>query len=460
MSTVTQIEEVRKAMAEADKAIDAGAVQAKAEELVKKALEKQDALVKSEGQKKGAQFRAENDRAYADGVPELAGEDPLLRKSNDPRILDFQTWNDRMLIVQNVMGGVAKKNGYRYDVRKSREYRSGVDRFGDLLRKASSGMNNATAGQGYEWYPTMFSSRLFDAIRLERAVPALFEQITMPAPVYTAPVNLGNLSVIKLSETTEDDATAMAASSPTTGVFTLTAKKMGRRVPVSDEATEDSIVALVPFLESQFRNAVATGIEDAIINGDVTATHQDASVAATSVQRLWRGLRKQAIANSLTLSAANNPPSDSYLMQAQQKMGKYGARPSEQALILSPRGYIAGRQAITAIRTKDVSDQATIDKGVWTKWGGVDVIVSELMRDDLNESGLYDLTNQSWGAAIFVNRRGWVLGERRKVTLRSWEKIETEQLMLTVSWRGDFAPVYGTSSAVCAYLYYMKIGKS
>jgi HK97 family phage major capsid protein len=447
-------EEFLRAKAELDKAIDSKFSTEAIDTLMKKAMEKSKALV---SEKRENIFRAEND-AVSFGS---ADKDIIRKSSSNEKVINFQRWNDEMYLVKKLMTRKYRSEGMRYDLRKSKRYQQGVSQHREIL-KVISGLNNQTTNQGYEWVPTQMSARLFDLVRLARRVPQLFEMIPMPTPTFTPPFVLTDLVAKKLAETTADDPTTrVAAGSPKTSSFTLTAVKMGIRVPYSDEINEDSIVAMEPLLTKQFAIAIASGQESCIIKGDITAKHMDSDVTASDdVNRCWKGLRKHCLANSYTTSAANNYLSDAYLMAAQVIMEKYGVNPLDQALLVSPRGYISGRQAITQIRTKDLSDQATIENGIWTKWGGVPVIPTEFMQDDLDETGINQLTTKSYTAAVLVNHRAWVLGERRKVTIRAFEDVVNEQMNMTVTWRGDFQSIFGSTAKSASMLYYVKNGKS
>jgi len=419
-----------------------------AEQAIKVAIEKHTEAVKADNGRQIASFAAQNDEAAHGEID----RDVITKSTRREDVIAFQKWSDDCYILRKILG----RKGI--DFRSTKKYQQGVRKHQPILKA----LYTTQVGGIYEWIPTEMSAQVIDAIAMERLVTGLFDTIDMPTPTYTPPTDLSDTEAYLLTEeTTDDPTTGIKAGTFVSSSFSLTAKKLGLRFPISEEAVEDSITPILGRINARCVRAVARARENAILNGDITATHQDADVTTAmsySAQRAWKGLRKHALANSLTVSFANNIPSDAYLMQVQLKMGKYGVNPKQQALILGMRAYIGARQNITAIRTADQwgGTDSAFRTGAFAVWGGVPVIVSELMKENLNASGVYDLTTQAYGSVLLVNRSAWVNGERRKITLKSTVN-DMDQQKVICTWRGDFASIYGSAATSCALGYYVKV---
>ena len=114
----------------------------------------------------------------------------------------------------------------------------------------------------------------------------------------------------------------------------MTAKKMAVRVITSTELGEDSIIPALPYIKNKISTAIATAIDDCILNGDTSSTHQDTNVTlAYDHRKAWKGLRYYALNCSTTASydggtAAITPEK---LMGTRALMVKYGVNPNELA---------------------------------------------------------------------------------------------------------------------------------
>ena len=116
--------------------------------------------------------------------------------------------------------------------------------------------------------------------------------------------------------------------------MTLTAKKLGALTVFSEEVSEDSIIAIIPFLRNKLGNAIANSVERAILDGDVTATHQDFDVtAATDARKAWPGIRKDCIAGASTYDFGVAPITASDFLTLRGKMNDAYSEDSEHSPI-------------------------------------------------------------------------------------------------------------------------------
>jgi len=194
------------------------------------------------------------------------------------------------------------------------------------LRKA---MDTATTEEGLEWIPTGFSSELIQKVKLALKVAALHGRIVMPTNPFKLPIDGADAIAYLFSESTSDTSSKITASTPGTKNVTFDAVKLACRVLVSTELEEDSVVAILPLLRDKIVQALAEAQENATINGDTAATHQDSDVtAATDTRKAWDGYRKVALAGAkVSLSTFNITG----LRAVRTAMGKYGVNPNNLA---------------------------------------------------------------------------------------------------------------------------------
>lgn len=360
----------------------------------------------------------------------------IIEKSDSPAIREFQNANDDVYILSKILDCPPQelKAWQKFNTKHSD------------LRKA---MDSATASEGLEWIPTDFSAELIDRVRLERKVSALFSEINMPTDPYKIPALTSDSTAYLVSEQTGDDpavdARTFTASKPATTNHTMNAIKLGIRTNFSLELEEDSIIPVMSEIKRNMGIEIATALEDAYVNGDTTGSHMDANVTSAADRRkAWDGLRKAAqSANNTSLATFNLDN----LRAMRAKMGRYGVAPSKLAYVCSMRTYVKNFLSLDEVQTLEVyGPQATVLQGELARLDNIPIIVSELLLDDKNASGVNDATTADKGVLILCYRDGFLGGQRRKVTLKSFEDIQNDQIALVTSWRGAFMYKYAVAT--------------
>lgn len=373
----------------------------------------------------------------ADKVAPLARRDPA-------DVAEFQARADDLLILSTIL---------RRDPRETDFYAQ------EYLPALRAAMDTQTAGEGQEWVPTELSSMFIERVNLPLRVAALFPTIQMPTPTYEVPASgVSRRRTGKAAEQTADTGQAkFKAVTPGTRKVTLSAVKLAGRVLVSREAQEDSIIPMLPFIQEELRDYIAADLEDAIINGDTTATHQDSDVTdADDPRKLWNGLRD--IAASLTgarIDGGDTKLAVADLRANRKAMGKYGIAPANLAHIVSIAGYIDLLDDSSVLTLDKYGPNATILSGELARVDNVPVIVSEYVRDDLNATGVHDGVTETQTIAITAHTRGFFRGQRRGVTVEILRELyaESDQDAVIASIREDFKPRYPTTENVVALTY-------
>lgn len=352
----------------------------------------------------------------------------------DDKITYLRRKNDDILIVSQILG---------VDPRETKTYQNFV--------KSEKALYSTGSGVGDEWVPTGYSADIYDKIRLSLKVAALHPSVNMPTNPYIPPLLTSDLTGYLVSERTGDDDTLTAgyrvpASNVGTSNFTLSAKKLAGRCVFSEELSEDSIIPIMPLVRSNIVIAIATAIEKAIINGDTDTTHMDSDITgATNAQKAWDGYRKLTQSAAKVSLATFNGDN---LMAIRKAMGKYGADSANLSVVTGISGYIQmlnlrDSQNNALVTTLDkYGPTATILSGELGRVYGMPIVVSEHMRENLNAAGVYDGTTTTKTAVLIVYRPGFLIGNRRGLTIKSAEDITTDQTVLVATQRLAFSNIY------------------
>lgn len=313
------------------------------------------------------------------------------------------------------------------------------------LRKA---MDTQTAQEGWEWIPTQFSRDIIERVKLALKVAALFGRFPMPSATFRFPAQGADAVAYMTPESLVDEATKIQASTPRTRRVTFDAVKLAARVLFSEEMEEDSIVPVLPYIKDRLVEALAIAEEQATVNGDLLpGPHQDIDVVSPLDARWgWNGLRwwarncgGGAQVNLGTFNTAN-------LRRIRRVMGVYGVDPSRLAWVTGICGYNFMMNNLDVLTVDRYGPQATILKGELAKFDGVPIIVSEYVRDDLDATGVYSGAGNVRTIIILVYKTAFLFGDRRRVTLKTKEDIETDQTIGVVTQRLDFEGLYNCTT--------------
>jgi HK97 family phage major capsid protein len=323
------------------------------------------------------------------------------------------------------------------------------------------GLTTGSAGSGFELIPSDLSGELMTRLYLESQLAAEFvsSEVDMPTNPFMFPLTTTRTNFYTGSEAPGSDPTQ---STPGTDDITLNATKLIGLSEYSYEADEDSIIAVLPMLLENMSSGAADALEGAIINGDITATHQDSDIHAVAGHhaKLFRGLRKHCIAGVSRLittgglSAAN-------IAAMRKQMGKYGIRPRDLMLVVGPAGYnkiVTLDETLTFEKVGNTA-AARILTGEAASIYGIRIVVSSQVREDLNATGVYDGTTTTNGSALLVHRPSWLQGVRRGFTVEVDVDKKRQINSVIASFRRAFvckeptAPTVAIPTAVLAYGY-------
>jgi HK97 family phage major capsid protein len=356
-------------------------------------------------------------------------------------VLEFQKQADHLYLASKMTGiPISKMQSYGRFQRFIEE---------SELKKAMTDSSQAN------WVPTQMSAEFYNLIQLALKIAPLFGEVVMPRSPFEIP-RKASFSTATL----KTEASNATESSVGAGKMTLTAKTIVDFLQVSYELDEDAAFAVAPMVRDDAVNAIARGIDNAIINGDTTGSHMDSDVVlAYDVRKAWKGLRKYCLQQAWATDI-NTFNSDTVL-GLRGSMAKYGADYSQLAWIAGPKVNVkmlnlkdsANNRIYLELGTPG-APVANLVPGQVGVLSGSPVIVSEFAREDLSTLGVYDGSSTVRGTMLLVRRDAWTKGVVRRVMVETFRDIVAQVNKLVVSTRMDFQPKYDVTTEKIAWLGY------
>ena len=298
-------------------------------------------------------------------------------------------------------------------------------------------INTGQTNYGAEWVPDLWSSDLWRTIRFENRVLSLMNVIDMPSDEYIIPVEYSDPTVYRVPQT-EDDSQFNPSSSPVTSSkvgtdnVTLSAKKLGIRVPFSREQEEDSIIRIVPYLRQTMLRVIEEAIEYDILHADPTAeatgniNRSDAEVTSAALDHWTLGFDgichlPLVEKTNLLVNQAGADPDLTMLHSLRLKLGAvYQARLDDLVYISEPVTATKMVGTIDEILTVDkYGPRATILTGQVGSLFNIPIIVSAQLKqaDDADGKLSNTASNNTYGRVLLFHRPSWRVGFRRRVKM-------------------------------------------
>jgi len=299
------------------------------------------------------------------------------------------------------------------------------------------------SGSGADLIPSDLSSDLMMRMYLESQLASEMQasEIEMPTPVFKFPLTTTRPNFYVGSENPGSDPTS---SEPGTDSITLDSKKLIGMSEYSYEADEDAIIAILPMLQESLAAGAADAYEGALINGDTTGTHQDSDIHAVSGHhaKLFKGLRKYAIAGSLTKDISTGKINATNIIAMRKMLKRWGVKPRDLMLLVGPQGYndLIGLEETLTFEKVGNPAAARILTGEAGSIMGIRIVVSAQVREDLNASGVYDGTTMTKGSVLLVHRPSWISGVRRGFTVEVDVDRKRQVNSVVASFRRAFVP--------------------
>jgi len=318
---------------------------------------------------------------------------------------------------------------------------------------------SATPGSYLDF--TLLSSQLIGMVEEGAKVAPLFPKITLSRAKQDFPAFRGDTKAVlgggvspaipqvdHSGITSNPYGTATAFLQPTLGNIGFDAEHCLGFLAYTDDQLEDSVVPILPMLREQAAVMISRAIDDAIINGDVTATHMDSSRTAPAFAKAWYGLRYAALADHSTDLTHSIASADfNTLMQGAPAisftggMGKYAADPSKLVCLLNVLDWLKLGVDATLLSVQNVGlDRAGIREGVVQIVHGIPIHLSEFVPRDLASTGVYSATPTHAVMILFRPDRWW-LAQKNQIDIETVRVPAALGNWIQADVRVDFQPL-------------------
>lgn len=335
-------------------------------------------------------------------------------------------------------------------------------------RSIKAGVEKANfdgSGVGAELIDDQFLRELHMEFEVPTVVRSLFAETQMQSGTLLAPrVNRGGRPYIKGIVTSDIvGAGQYPASTVQTGQSTITAKGLACRYVLDEELVEDSAILLLPAMQRMISKDLRDAVEDALINGDSSATHQDdiadwnirdrwgstpALGGSNDHRKLWKGLRRQAYDRVTTYDFSNSATAAKILAMF-SKMAEFAV--SDKVLIVSPEVMFEHLMGLEQVITLEkFGPNASILNGQLASIFGTPIVVSRFLSSDLNANGKYTGSGTTSGM-VLVSRESYQIFSRRGVNLVQEQDITTGAYNMVATERLTFDTLDASATKNVAY---------
>lgn len=358
---------------------------------------------------------------------------------------DLQQWNDRVIIVSEIMKRHPSELGIY------RKFREGQTE----LAKA---LDTATGGKGLDWMPEQFSAEFIQRMESNYQIANTLQHVIIPRGVdkLKLPAAGTAASIYKLTGSSADDIAKIQATTPGTRNVELDPVKIGARVEVESDMDEDSAIAVSDYVRDELNLAAARGIDDICLNGDTRTTGMiDSDVtSAADARKSWDGFRRMTLAAAKVNTADVVNVANFRLMWSKLQSGihQYG-QPEDLVLLAELNGYLKLVVLSEVLTMEKFGGRATVATGALTEIFGMALQQTSRVRSDLNASGVYDGTTMTYTIIQVFNKRAFVIGDKRAITVKSDDDIETDRMKFVITARLCLKSKYDATQPVTAQLY-------
>jgi HK97 family phage major capsid protein len=327
-------------------------------------------------------------------------------------------------------------------------------------------MDTGEPGYGQQLVGAQYVGELWAAARPDSRVFALLNSFEMTAPTTYLPVEVDIPEMLFVSEATANNTPNMATVKTGSNRVQVNAKKFAIHQMWSGEMEEDSIIPFVPFLRMQAAKALAHYSDSVVINGDETnaATGNinlvDADPPDTKHYLATDGIRHVALVDNTgngldvagTVSLETFRQLRSRMIDAANLVDwGHPTDPNDLVFVADPQ--TADRIALLdeVIAANLTRPNPNVLAGEVARVIGHPV-VSSIAVPLTNAAGMVSnvAANNTKGQIVAFNRRGFVVGWRRRVKLESERLPATDQTRIVYTLRmglGRFTPT-GAASAI------------
>jgi hypothetical protein len=190
----------------------------------------------------------------------------------------------------------------------------------------------------------------------------------------------------------------------------------------------------------------AQTIDDLIVHGDTESAatgnvnSDNGAPAAGSFYLSMNGLRKFAVVtNTGQTSNVAAALTSANFNTIRALLGRYGARPSDLAIVTGTSTYLAMLTIAEVITLEKYGSNATVLQGELGRFYNIPIILSEAIAtrswDKVEADGKSNTTVGTLGWLVLFNRNHWTAGFRRDFQIESFRDIQKDMNILVASFR-------------------------
>lgn len=327
--------------------------------------------------------------------------------------------------------------------------------------------DTAESGFGAQLIGAQYVSELWDAPRRLGRVAPLINTFEMTDPTAYLPVEASLPEMLFVPESTLNNSPNYATVKTGSNRVQVDAKKFVIHQMWSGEMEEDSIIPFVPFLRRQAANSVAHYLDSLVLNGDNTNAGtgninlDDADPADTKHYLAYDGIRHAAlvdnVANAVDVAGAYTYD---HFLNIKAKMLDYTnlmdwghpVSPDDLVYVCDPESADKISSLDEVLTVDKYGPGATVLNGELARIAGRHPLISSIAVPKTEADGKVSTTaaNNTLGQTVVFNRRGAVMGWRRRVMVETERIPATDQTRIVYSLRngfGRFSPT-GASSGI------------
>lgn len=318
-----------------------------------------------------------------------------------------------------------------------------------ILPSITKAFNDQT-GTGAEFIPDQFVSDLYMEFQLPRRLRSLLPRVQADRNVILLPrMDRGGRPYIKGEITVDNPLAQYTTSTAATGQKSVSIKGLAVSYVIDDAFAEDSAIAALPTLSSQIAMDIEDGFEDCMINGDTSASHQDALAnwnirsrwgasglgSAADHRRAFNGMRRAAfVQNSSSAAADPTALASTDILKGLTTMGEMGA--GNVVMVVSPEFMLKHLMDLPEVQTLDkFGPAASVLSGQIGSVYGVPIVLSRFLSADLNASGKFDNSVTDNTGFLMFNTSSWYLYERRGIVVENDKDISAGAIRLVSTYR-------------------------
>lgn len=322
---------------------------------------------------------------------------------------------------------IASKSGMPIDVRTTPYFK----RWCEPLLKAY----NITDFN--DWIPTLNTRFYFEELEVEPGLSALFPQYPMSSSLMNVPVVSG-----RLMGELETDSGVFTEQSETDGKITLAAKNNVAHVKITEDLIQDAEPSLFERLRVEVAQALSRSRDNAILNGDDSATHMDSDVTnAKDFRKAWRGLRKISLDNATSVYNHNGARCNFTMFQEMYRIAskmRYDKGDCLWILGLAVEGDAVSGKIPELLTFDKAASNATLFSGILPVIMGIRPVVTQWIREDLAATGVHTGTG-TFTVAHLVRLSGFAFGVRSPMRIWAAPSLpNSDTLLMTAKERIAF----------------------